>query len=385
MKKTLMILLVLIITLSFAGCSKDEVTLTKEEYNALQESVKNDSTENITNTEVVKEDLKNADYSKTEKIAVDFVEAIANEDYVSIRKYLKLEDAPFVSDTSIKSYLIKNGADSFIGENIDITSVEVDETGDRRAFSVNFTVNGNEAKYEHFLSLNDLEWMVQFEDLYLKEWVLNVPYGLTVKVDGIDVSEFRDGKTEYIKIPKVSQDVKTVTASALYGIDATESILPVSDIPKERSITVQATPEYEKEAVDWYINALNQIMESASKQEDISKVIDYFDLDSYTVEGVNAIYKGAMNTHAGLDVKIVKTENYISEEGKPFYSIIVSDDGDVRITQYLHYVWTDRDTKSMVLGNQILLNRTESGFKISSLYESGRVLTWLNQFTNDKK
>ncbi len=321
-----------------------------------------------------------------EELIENYITALSKRDYETIRQLANIPVTPLVPDTSIESYLIEKGADQLIGENLEIKSIDLDSSGQFRDFTVTFLPEGNTLTYSDSIALKENTWYLPLTDLYIDEWQFMVPPNIQINIEGVDASLYNSIEPGVISVLNVAPEPFTITSKPIGSVPVEITVTPSGLEPTSPLFEVYADDSYANEATSWYINALNSIMRSAAKGEDINKILPYFDMDSYNEDGLQNLYKIIQQEHEGFDVQISQYEIYTYEDESIQGPRIINDNGDIYMTHLLSYNWVDQFgfSKSMFLIEDVTLTATNGSFKIASLGDSARALTWVNHFSDDR-
>ena len=374
MKKILLVSTFIMVSVLMFGCSSNRES--KNEINVVSEGVS--ESVQLQASDLVEENMKmlSVPVPSSEDVVNSFIGAIATKNYDLMRQ-LSLASVD-VSNEDFDEFIKIKLLNELRPNNYHVSSIHLSDESPN-SFRVTIGVNGRE--FDCFVEVTEQN-SVDLSELYISKFILDVPDDFLVVLEGEDITNLRIPGSNVIELNNVSKSEKKVIVKSKFG-EKIFNINPVEYMNEPYQLLPIAIPDYEKEAMLWYVDTLNVLMNKASVSADISEVLPYFDEKSFTVESIEDIYNQMKVVHQGIDVKIESIEQYIDNEGQIMESVILSNDGTIRLTHYLNYSWFEYNDKSMKLLNQVTLVKTEDGFKISSLLKEGRVLIWVNEFTND--
>lgn len=275
MKKIITLCLSALMILSLVACGNKTTVVEKggEKQREEKEEIvdKNDIVENEPSGEVSEENETPSDMTKSEAVAYNFIKAIQSADYATAMTFLEI-DSTYITSEDFGWYVPRSSLGDLVDSTYELKEVSSD--GTKPQDNVTLIIGPVTANISTFLNDNN-EWKVSFDEAFIKDWVVTLPKGMSLKMNGTEVDKnlltATDERNDTYTIPYVIlKEAELVATSEQFG-DFTAKTLPSADEYKIQCEIKDSEPIFEQLRIT--LNAINEAYENGAR--DTSEFSDY--------------------------------------------------------------------------------------------------------------
>lgn len=220
-----------------------------------------------------------------EEAITKFLTMIKNNDFdlAYSMVYLPSGDNDFIRTDDFEWYIMKSPVGRLKDDDTMVKEMEVSLDGEIRDAEITLDIGGVSTDFKLQVALDtDNKWKMKLLDLYCYDWLLDVPTGLLVTYNDVDIAKYIDVETDNLttyKIPVIAQRDYDLKVQSLFG----ESLVTINPSKKESdksntllTVTVDGNTLTDALAgTQDILNVLNDTMSKGAEMKEIAGVVDY--------------------------------------------------------------------------------------------------------------